>query len=85
MVSFFFLLFKDFIYFYRQRGREGEREGKKHQCVIASRVPPTGDLARNSGMCPDWESNQQPFGLYASTQSTNPHQPGPNMVSWHAF
>ena len=36
----------------------------------------TGDLARNPGMCPDWESNQRPFGLKASTQSTEPHQPG---------
>ena len=24
----------------------------------------------------DWESNQQPFGLQAGTQSTEPHQPG---------
>ena len=32
-----------FIYF-RQRGREGEREGEKHQCVVASCAPPTGDL-----------------------------------------
>ena len=23
---------------------------------------PTGDLACNPGMCPDWESNQPPFG-----------------------
>ena len=23
----------------------------------------TGDLARNPGMCPDWESNWRPFGL----------------------
>ena len=30
--------FKDFIY--RQRGREGE----KHQCVVAFRMPPTGEL-----------------------------------------
>ena len=36
----------------------GEREGEKHQCVVASPVAPTGDLARNPGMCPDWESNQ---------------------------
>ena len=27
-------------------------------------------------MCPDWESNRQPFGSQASTQSTEPHQPG---------
>ena len=30
-----------FIYFW-QRGREGEREGAKHQCVVASHAPPTG-------------------------------------------
>ena len=41
---------------------EGEREGEKHQCVVASRAPPTGDMACNPGMCPDWESNHQPFG-----------------------
>ena len=45
-------------YFFRQRGKEGEREGEKHQCVVASYVPPTVVLARNPGMCPDWESNQ---------------------------
>ena len=28
------------------------------------------------GMCPDWESNWQPLGTQASTQSTGPHQPG---------
>ena len=36
--------------------------GEKYQCVVASVTPPTGDLAHNPGMCPDWESNQQPFG-----------------------
>ena len=50
--------------------------GDKHQCVVASHVPPTGDLARNPGMCPDWESNLQPFGSQAGAQSTEPHQPG---------
>ena len=50
--------FKDFIYLFLERGREGEREGEKHQCVVASWVSPTGDLAHNPGMCPDWESNQ---------------------------
>ena len=39
-------------------GREGEREGEKHRSVVASQVLPTGDLACNAGMCPDWESNQ---------------------------
>ena len=40
---------------FTERGREGEREGKKHQCMGASCVPPTEDLARNPNMCPDWE------------------------------
>ena len=52
------LFFKGFVYLFRERGREGEREGDKHQCVVAPHVFPTGDLARNPGMCPDWESNQ---------------------------
>ena len=57
---------------FRETGREREREGEKLQCVVVSHTPPTGDLACNPGMCPDWESNQQPFGLQASTQSTEP-------------
>ena len=44
-----------FIYFFRERGRGGETEGEKHQCVVASHALPTGDPARNPGMCPDWE------------------------------
>ena len=67
---------------------EGGGEGKKHQCVVASHAPPTGDLAHNPGMCPDWESNRQPFGSQASTESTEAHQPGviPHYFlhfSWH--
>ena len=76
-----FCFFKGLIYlFFRQRGREGERGGEKHQCVIASCTPPTGDLAQNPSMCPDWESNQRPFGSQAGTQPTEPHQPGPLLV-----
>ena len=61
---------------FRERGREGEREREKHQCVVASHVPPSGDLACNPGMCPDWELNQRPVGSQAGTQSTEPQQPG---------
>ena len=61
-------------------GREGEREREKHQCVVASHVLPTGDLAHNPGMCPDWESNQLPCGSQSGTQSTEPHQPGPEFI-----
>ena len=66
-----------FIFIFRERGIEGE----KHRCardtlIIASRMPPTGDLALSPGMCPDLEQNQRPFGSQAGTQSTEPQQPG---------
>ena len=44
--------FKDFIYLFLERGREGEREGEKHQCVVASHMDPTRDLTCNPGMGP---------------------------------
>ena len=66
-----------FIYFYRGR----EEEGEKRQCVVASHLPPTGDLAHNPGMCPDWESNLLPFGSQSSAQSTEPHHPGLIVIS----
>ena len=58
-----------------ERGREEDRE--KHQCVLASQAPPSGHMACNLGMCPDWELNQRSFGLQSGAQSTEPHQPGP--------
>ena len=33
---------KDFIYLFLERGREREREGEKHQCVVASHMLPLG-------------------------------------------
>ena len=50
----FFLkkFFKDFIYLFLERGTEGQREGEKQLCVVASHMPATADLACNPGMCP---------------------------------
>ena len=69
------LFFKD-AFVFSKREREGEREGEKHQCVIASCTAPTRNLAHNTGICPIQESNWQPIRLQAGTQSTEPHQPG---------
>ena len=44
--------------------------------MVASHVSPTGDLACNPGMRPDWELNWWPFGSQADAQSTEPHQLG---------
>ena len=57
MVTNLKILFMYLFIYFRERGREDEREGEKHQCVVASHVPLAGDLARNPGMCSDWESN----------------------------
>ena len=72
-----------YLFIYRKRRREGEREGEGYQCArdvqeklsVPSYTPPTGDLAHNPGMCPNQESSQQPFGSQANTQSTEPPQP----------
>ena len=42
--------------------------------MVAPHASPTGDLAGNPGMCPDWELT--PFGSHVGTQSTEVHQPG---------
>ena len=34
-----------YLFMFRGRGREGEREGEKQQCLVVSPVPHTGDLA----------------------------------------
>ena len=65
-----FFFKKDYLFIYVAR------EGEKQPCVVASYVSPTGDLAHNPGMCPDWESNWRPLGLQAGAQSTEPHGPG---------
>ena len=44
--------FLDFTYLFLERRRDGEREGEKHQCMVASFVPHTGDPAFKTGMCP---------------------------------
>ena len=71
MVSFFF---KRFLFTFRER--KGGRKRGKHQCVIASGMPPVGTWSATQACTLDWELNKQPFDLQAGTQSTEPHQPG---------
>ena len=51
------MLFLKIFYLFNFKERRSEGEDK-HQCVVASHAPHTGDLAHNPGMCPDWESNR---------------------------
>ena len=66
-ILFYFLRFYLFIF------TKGGREAEKHQCLVASHVPPSGDQAH---MCPDCESNLRPVSFQTSTQSTEPHGAG---------
>ena len=67
MAPFFWPMHRNVIFenVFLKRGKEGEREGEKHHCVVASRVPSTGDLILNPGMC-----------LATPNQFNEPHQPG---------
>ena len=51
-------LFFNFMYLFLDREEGREKEGEKHQCVVAFCMPPNGELARNPGICPDWELNR---------------------------
>ena len=55
----FFKIF--YLFIFRERGREGEGEGQKNLCVVASHLVPTGDLACKPGMCPDWNQTGNPL------------------------
>ena len=73
---FFFLRFLKFIF--RGKGREGEREGEKHQCVVAFSTPPTG---AHWGPGPQarhvpWLGIEPVTLCFSGTQSTEPHQSG---------
>ena len=62
-IQIFFSFLKDFIYSFVERGEGREKDRERSISVwLPLACPPTGDLACNPGMCPDWESICQPFG-----------------------
>ena len=74
--------FRDFTYLFLEgwEGREKKREASMCERYInwspLTSSQPVEILAHNPGICPNQESNQWPFALQASAQSTEPHQPG---------
>ena len=72
-IEIYYMLFLKILFLERGEGRK--KEAEKHQSA-ASHVPPVGDPARNPRMYPTQELNQWLFDSLASTQSTEPHQPG---------
>ena len=72
-----------FIYLFLERGERRENERRRNIRVwLPLMCPPLGtqQQAHNPGTWPDWESNWQRFGSQDSTQSTEPHQPGLDVV-----
>ena len=78
--------------------RKGKRETSMRERSI-DRLPPIcsptgctawpksgiGDQTHNLGMCPDWESNLQPFGYGKMLQPTEPHWPGPFILFTYTY
>ena len=76
LIEHYFL--KRFVYLlmFRWRGREEKERERNINMWEPLKSPLLGNMAHNPGICPDWESNQQPFGSQASAQSTEPHESG---------
>ena len=75
-----YLFFNIFTSLFLKRG-EGKEKERNINVWLPLTHPPTGSLTwpGNLDMCPDWESNQTPFGLQAGAQSPEPHQPGQDL------
>ena len=72
---FFFFFWK--IYLLR---REETLMCERYIHCLPLACPQLGTWPETPGMCSDWESNQQLFGLQAGTQFTEPHQPGLDLL-----
>ena len=74
----FSLFLRVYLFVFREGkgGRERNISVPEKHPSAASRTLPTRDLARKPGVCPDWESNQCPFGLQYDTRPTEPYQLG---------
>ena len=86
--NYLIVLLKNTLFIYFQREGKREREGNINVWLpFTCPPPPTGDLAWNPGMCPDQELNWRAFDSKSGTQSTVPHQPGPECTSYspHLF
>ena len=70
----------DFIYLFLERVEGREKERKRNINVWLPLTHPHWGPGWQPDTCSDWASNWGPFGPQAGTQSTEPHQPGPNFI-----
>ena len=79
---FYLFIFRFYLFIiFRERGKEGKSEEEKHGCVKETLIGclllhPNQGLTHNPDMCPEQESNWQPFSLQDDAQPTEPHCSG---------
>ena len=57
-----FILSRFYLFIFRE-GKGGRKRGIETSMCGCLLCTPTEDLAHKRGLCPDWKSNQRPFGL----------------------
>ena len=67
----FSFFFPKILFIFRDGGREGERDGEKHHCVVASHAQPIGGLAATQACALTWSGTSDPLV----------HRPAPNPLS----
>ena len=83
LLSLFFLL-RFYLFYFLERGDGREKERQRNINVwLPLTWPPTGDLACNPGMCPDWESNWWPFGSQLELNPLSYTSQGPLTTFYH--
>ena len=86
--SFFKILFLKILFihlFIFREGKGGRKRGRETSMCGCLSHSPTGDLARNPSMCPEWESNQQSFGSQANAQSRGPPRRKKSGIPFFSF
>ena len=83
LVFIFFLMF--YLFIFRREEEMEKEEGEKHQCARDTLIcyllcAPNWGPGPQPRHVPWPESNPQPFGSQAGTESTKPHQPGLSLV-----
>ena len=81
-----------FLYFFNLKRREGRGKERKRNIDVREKRQlasllhtPTEDQTCHPGMCPDWESNEQPFCLRDDAQPTEPRRPRPSISFFFFF
>ena len=59
-----------------REGERKEREEKKNIDGLPVICAPTGNRARNLGVCPDWKSNPRSFGVQGQCSNQLGHPAG---------